>query len=113
MILEDILLSLGVPLLYRLPLTEDGSVPDFALHISGDDDHTSAAFNLNGARVMHDLGLYYHVNAMPSGESFIITPAQREEMAALGCELALHTNFGKRPYSLEGQLDNNELQVIF
>lgn len=106
MILEDILLSLGVPILYRLPLTEEGTVPDFALHISGDDDHTSADFNLNGARVIHDLGLYYHVNAMPAGTSFIITPAQREEMAALGCELALHTNFWKRPYSLEVQQES-------
>ena len=102
-ILEDMLLSMGVPLVARLPLTEDGVYPDFALHISGDDDYTSATYNLNAAKVMHELGLPYHVNAMPNGTNFIITRKQMEEMAALGCELGLHTNFLEVPYNANGQ----------
>ena len=108
-ILEDILLSLDVPMIARLPLTEDGMLPDFALHVSGDDDYTSAEFNLNAARVTHELGLPYHENAMPGGDQFIITREQMEEMAALGCELALHTDFLKTPYNAEGQKASADL----
>lgn len=103
LILEDILADLGVPMISRLPLCEDGSVADFALHISGDDDCTSAEFNLNAARVTNSLGLYYHENAMPGGDKFVITPEQAKELADLGCELALHTDFTAQPYTLEGQ----------
>jgi len=108
-ILEDILLSLGVPMVSRLPLTEEGVLPDFALHISGDDDYTSADFNLNAARITNSLGLPYHENAMPGGDQFIITREQMEEMAALGCELALHTDYLKTPYTEEGQKASADL----
>ncbi|MBQ8401572.1 MAG: hypothetical protein IJX14_06540, partial [Clostridia bacterium] len=103
LVLEDILSDLGVPMLSRIPLTEDGEIPDFALHMSGDDDCTSADFNLNAARVANSLGLYYHVNAMPGGDKFVITKEQAEEMADLGCELALHTDYTVQPYTFEGQ----------
>ena len=108
-ILEDILLSLGVPMVARLPLTDDGLLPNFALHISGDDDYTSADFNLNAARVANSLGLPYHENAMPKGDVFIITREQMDELAALGCELALHTNFLEVPYTAEGQASSADL----
>ncbi len=103
LVLEDIIADFGVPMISKLPLCEDGTIPDFALHISGDDDCTSADFNLNAARVVNELGLYYHVNAMPGGDKFVITTAQAEEMAALGCELALHTDFTVQPYTPDGQ----------
>ena len=97
----------------RLPLCEDGAVPDFALHMSGDDDCTSADYNLNAARVANSLGIYYHVNAMPGGDKFVITKEQAEEMAALGCELALHTDFTVQPYTFEGQKVSADLYKYY
>ena len=109
LVLEDILADFGVPMLSKLPLGEDGSIPDFALHVSGDDDCTSADFNLNAARVTNSLGLYYHENAMPGGDKFVITPEQAKELADLGCELALHTDFTVQPYTFEGQKASADL----
>ncbi len=100
---ESILNRLGVPMIDRLPPTEDGTAPDFALHVSGDDDFTSARYNLEAARRMAELDMPYHINAMPGGERFVITREEAEELKALGCELALHTDFTAQPYSLEGQ----------
>jgi len=109
LVLEDILADLGVPMISKLPLCEDGSIADFALHISGDDDCTSADYNLNAARVTNSLGLYYHENAMPGGDRFVITPEQAKELCDLGCELALHTDFTVQPYTADGQKVSAEL----
>ena len=108
-LLEDFLLSRGVLMFDRLPPAEDGGVPDFALHVSGDDDFTSAAFNLQAAARMSALGLPYHINAMPGGERFIINREQAKELRDLGCELALHTDFTVQPYTPEGQAASCDL----
>lgn len=107
--LQNILLSFGAPMLYTLPPLPDGRVPDFALHISGDDDHTSADFNRNAARHMHALGLPYHINLMAGRsmadgqENFVTSPEDLAELEALGCEVALHSDFTTAPYTAEGQ----------
>ncbi len=108
---ETILLGWGVPLLYRLPPLEGGEIPDFALHFSGDDDCTSAEYNLNAAGIMHRAGFPYHINAMPlGGDHFIFDGPALEQLSSLGCEVALHTDFindsgviGGVPYNLESQ----------
>ena len=101
--LELILDKLEVPSLYRLPPAKDGKVPDFALHISGDDDHTSAELDLKAAEVARELGLPYHINLMSEGGKFIVDRAQVTKLRELGTETALHSNFLEHPYSAESQ----------
>lgn len=107
--LERILVELDVPMVYHLPPNEDGSVPDFVLHISGDDDHTSSDINLSAAKVMHGMGLPYHINAMPAEESFIFDKNIQKELEAFGCELALHSDFTAYPYTQEAQKQMAEI----
>lgn len=103
LILEDMLHSMGVPMVARLPLTEEGTYPDFALHVGGDDDYTSTAYNLTAAKVASKLGLPYHINVMPQSSDFKLDKFQMEDIAELGCELGLHTNFLEVPYTSRGQ----------
>ena len=101
--LEKILKNLGVPMLYRLPPDEEGNVPDLVLHFSGDDDCTSADYNLQAALRMESYGFLYHINAMPmAGQYFVFDKDAYENMQAHGCELALHLDFtGGVSYSAE------------
>lgn len=93
-LLESILLSMGVPLIHRLPPMEDGRCPDAALHVSGDDDCTSRDYNLQAALTMESFGIPYHINAMASaGQAFVFDAALYRELAAHGCEVGLHTDF--------------------
>ena len=100
--LEEILHSYGVPMLYRLP-PDRGEIPDFALTISGDDDYTSCDFDMNGYKVIHDLGLRYHINMMPSQGKFMFYGDRLDEVREMGGEIGLHTNFYEVPYTDEGQ----------
>lgn len=106
--LERILRTLGVPMLHKLAPMEDGSIPDFAFHASGDDDHTSAFFNLNAALTMEGFGIPYHINAMPAGGDFIINQEQYDELLSHGTEIALHGDFTACPYTLESHQDQAE-----
>ncbi len=101
--LELILDKLEVPSLYRLPPAKDGKVPDFALHISGDDDHTSAELDLKAAEVARELGLPYHINLMSEDGKFVVDREQVAKLRELGTETALHSNFLEHPYSAESQ----------
>ena len=101
--LERILDKLEVPSLYRLPPAEDGSVPDFALHISGDDDHASAELDLRAAKVAHAIGLPYHINLMSAGGKFVIDREQLAKLRERGTEVALHSNFLEYPYTAANQ----------
>lgn len=101
--LEFILRTLGMPMFHKLAPMEDGSVPDFAFHCSGDDDHTSAFYNLHAAKTMESFGIPYHINLMPQGGGFVIDRAQFDEIRSHGCELALHTDFTGCPYTFESQ----------
>ncbi len=101
-ILGGLLCELEVPMLHTLPPMQDGSVPDFAFHISGDDDCTSAEYDLTATRVMHERGFPYHINAMPVEGRFVITREQAEEILRLDGELALHADFTAHPYTKEG-----------
>ena len=103
-ILENILRTLGTPMLGKLPPLPDGRVPDFAFCVSGDDDYTSASYNLRAAEVLCGLGIPYHINVMPGGDSFIITQEEDRQLQELGCEIALHADFTVQPYSEEGYL---------
>ena len=101
--LEKILLELGVPMFYRLPPGEDGTVPDLAVHFSGDDDCASKAYNMQAALRMESYGFPYHINAMPmAGEYFIFDREVLGELEAHGCETALHLDFTEGvPYTAE------------
>ena len=101
-ILGDLLHALEVPMLHTLPPMQDGSAPDFAFHISGDDDCTSAEYDLTATRVMHERGFPYHINAMPVDGRFVITREQAQEILRLGGELALHGDFTAHPYTEDG-----------
>lgn len=102
-ILEDILVSLGAPVLYRLPPLPDRSVPDFALHVSGDDEATSYEVNITAAKCMHSLGLPYHINLMPNNRNYTVIPEKIPELENFGCDVSLHTDFTAIPYTKEGQ----------
>lgn len=99
--LEAILRGLGVPTIYRLPPMEDGTLPDFVFHMSGDDDCTSADFNLHATLTAEEYGFPYHINAMPLAGNFIFDRAIYEELVAHGCELALHLDYTCAPYTFE------------
>ena len=108
--LRNILLAAGVPMFHTLPPLSDGSVPDFALHFSGDDDACSASLNLTAALNMESFGLPYHINAMPADDTrFVMDRDVYEELKRHGCETALHTNFYGRPYTAETQAKQVEL----
>lgn len=102
-ILEDILREVGVPTVHRLPPTSDLTIPDFALHVSGDDEHTSWELDLEAATVMHRSGIPYHLNAMPLNGDFVLDKEKIAALSALDCEVALHTNYLDSPYTLEEQ----------
>ena len=100
--LESILRSLGIASLYRLPPMEDGTAPDIVLHFSGDDDCCSATINANAAARMKQLGLPYHINAMPDGNGhFCFDTEVLRTLQDNGCELGLHLDLTVQPYSEE------------
>ena len=102
--LRSILLAAGAPALHTLPPLEDGTVPDLALLFSGDDDATSANYNLTAAMNMEALEFPYHINAMPVDDTrFIMDKAVYEELKTHGCETALHTNLTEKPYTAQTQ----------
>jgi len=108
--IRNILLAAGVPMFHTLPPLADGSVPDFALHFSGDDDACSASLNLTAALNMESFGLPYHINAMPADDTrFVMDRDVYEELKRHGCETALHTNFYGKPYTVETQAQQVEL----
>ena len=104
-LLRSILLDAGVPMLHTLPPLEDGTIPDFALHFSGDDDHCSASLNLTAALNMESFGLPYHINAMPLQGDFVMDRATYEELKAHGCETAIHSDFTTPPYTAQTQAE--------
>ena len=91
-ILQNIFADLGYAMLHRLPLSENGKVPDFALYYAGDEDACDPAISTDAAAFMAGRGLPYHINLMPFGENmeFRLSPAQFDELRKNGCELALH-----------------------
>lgn len=100
--LERLLTALGVPSFYRLPPMEDGAVPDMVLHVSGDDDCCSAAINRGAAARMKEIGLPYHINAMPNpAGDFCFDGEVLRELQDNGCELGLHLDLTYPPYSAE------------
>lgn len=100
--LEKILLTLGVPMFYKLP-TKDGGVPDMLIHFSGDDDCSSKDINLEAATNMNKMGFPYHINAMAAhGEGFVFDKDIYAQLNSLGCELALHMDFTENvPHTFE------------
>ena len=104
-LLRNILMDAGIPMFHTLPPLEDGTVPDFALHFSGDDDHSSASLNLTAALNMESFGLPYHINAMPTNGNFVMDKALYEELKAHGCETALHTELTEQPYTAQTQAE--------
>lgn len=112
-VLENTLREFGVPTLYRLIPTADGEAPDAVMHFSGDDDCASREFNLSAAKTMFDLGLPYHINAMPNNErnGFVFEKEVVAMLRDLGCELALHTNFLGISHTLESVKQQAELFV--
>lgn len=103
--IEEMLAAWNIPMLHRLPPAENGSVPDFALHFSGDNDCDSAELNRNATRLMEQAGLPYHINAMPMGGKYFVFDREiLQELNARGCEIALHTDYiDDVPYCLENQ----------
>jgi hypothetical protein len=100
--LEGILHTLGIASLYRLPPMEDGTAPDIVLHFSGDDDCCSATINANAAARMQQLGLPYHINAMPNGNGeFCFDTAVLQQLQDNGCELGMHLDLTCYPYTEE------------
>lgn len=92
--LEKALCDFGVPMLGKLPLTDNLEIPDLAIHFSGDDDCSSLQYNLDAALTMEARALPYHINAMPKrGEYFVMNQEQFDEIRSHGCEIALHTDF--------------------
>lgn len=111
-LLRDILSAAGIPMFHTLPPLEDGSVPELALHFSGDDDACSLEINRTAALHMESRGLPYHINAMPrSADRFVMTRAEFADLQAHGCEFGLHTNFYGVPFSAEVQNAQAELFV--
>ncbi|MBQ8719499.1 MAG: hypothetical protein IJY65_00520 [Clostridia bacterium] len=102
-VLEEFLIEAGAAAIWRLPPTDSGTSPDAVMHISGDDDCSSRDFNLSAAKTMFDLGLPYHINAMPnsSRDAFVYDKRDYEKLLSYGCEVALHMNFIGVSYSLE------------
>ena len=100
--IEDKLSELKVPVIYKLPPMADGSVPDFALHISGDDDCHSAKYNLYSTLECEKYGFPYHLNAMAvGGTDFAFTKEDFDEVLSHGGEFGLHGDYTAVPYTLE------------
>ncbi len=108
-IIEEELGLLKVPAIYKLPPMQDGSVPDFALHLSGDDDCHSAQYNLNATLACEQYGLPYHINAMAvGGTDFAFTKEDFDEVLSHGGEFGLHGDYTNGAYTFEsvkGQID--------
>lgn len=107
--IEKILQDKGVVSIYKLPPMGD-DVPDFAMHISGDDDCASAEYNLNATFTVEGLGYPYHINAMPvGGDHFIFDKAVYDEIIAHGGEFGLHSDFtGELKYCEASQIAESE-----
>lgn len=106
--IEKLLRKAGVAMLGKLPPMADGSVPDFTFNVSGDDDNGPGFIDLSGAKTLHSFGIPYHINMMPFRDgSFSLTREEIKELNALGCEIALHTDYHTHPdaypYTAEGQ----------
>lgn len=101
-IIEEQLCGLNVPTIYKLPPMEDGSVPDFALHLSGDDDCHSAGYNLNATLALEQYGFPYHINAMAvDGTGFAFTKEDFDEVISHGGEFGLHGDYTNGAYTLD------------
>lgn len=112
--LEKLLRKAGVAMIGKLPPTEDGRVPDFTFNISGDDDNGPGFIDLSGAKTVQSFGIPYHINMMPFRDgSFSLTPDEIKDLNALGCEIALHTDYHTHPdvypYTAEGQAKSCEV----
>lgn len=108
-IIEDEMDLLKVPAIYKLPPMADGSVPDFALHLSGDDDCHSAQYNLNATLACEQYGFPYHINAMAvGGTEFAFTKEDFDEVISHGGEFGLHGDYTNGAYtfdSVKGQVE--------
>lgn len=101
--LQGILRQAGIPMLHPLP-PKDGKAADLLLYFAGDDDAGGADIDLIASERMHERGLPYHLNLMPTadGQGFVIDRAQADLIRSRGHELSLHYNFTQYPYTKDG-----------
>ncbi len=101
--IEDILHGFGFASVFALPVT-DGKVCDMALYFAGDDDAHSKENDMASAENMFKRGLPYHLNLMPKDDecNFVVSKDDVDKLHAMGCETAIHYDFTKFPFTLEG-----------
>ncbi|MBO3803794.1 MAG: hypothetical protein JTT11_08020 [Candidatus Brockarchaeota archaeon] len=79
------------PMIHQLP-PKGGRVPDFVLYYAGDDEG-EGGIQVPASAFMASRGLPYHINAMPKGGRFAITPDEEDLLRKRGTELSLHFDF--------------------
>ncbi|MCD6360856.1 MAG: hypothetical protein J7M38_08310 [Armatimonadetes bacterium] len=90
-LLRNVVALTGQPMIYPLPAL-DGAPAD-ALLFWGGDDEAAAGTQLPAAQFMAERGLPYHINIMPRGGEFTVSPEEFARLRELGTEPSLHLNF--------------------
>ena len=82
------------PLVYQLPPTREGEIPDALFYWGGDDEGSASGIQLAASDWMRKHGLPYHINAMCRPDhTFGLSVADAEKIRANGHEIALHFDF--------------------
>lgn len=103
LMLETMLWSRGVPMVYQLPAMPDGTPADVLFYYGGDDDNTSGELDERASQIMYAKGLPYHINMMPGSDKgdYTLDRGGMERIIARGHELALHYNMTGVPFTEE------------
>lgn len=111
-LLERILCRRGICSLDRLP-PRDGSPSDALFFWGGDDEGRSDGIQIGASEFMKSRGLPYHINVMPTKDSFGLSQEDARKVLANGHELSVHPDFvngwDKRDYSREDILRQCDL----
>lgn len=91
-LLRNVIALAGLSFVYPLPPTQEGQVPH-ALFYWGGDDEGATGIQVASSDWMHQHGLPYHINLMPSPEGvFGVSKQEYEHLKANGHEPSLHFN---------------------
>lgn len=101
--ITNVLTKAGMPRIFQLE-PNGGKAAELVIYLGGDDDASDTNIDLVASDVMYERGLPYHMNLMPCGleGGFVLTKEQFDAIRERGHDFAIHYDFTKFPYTLEG-----------